>query len=58
MRAFLIKSGEVIKINYNRAFITWFFKLRITTNIMSVGDFSPFLTYFPHFGHLCEGCIF
>ncbi len=58
MIAFLIKSGEVIKINYNRAFITFSFKLTITTNIMSVGDFSPFITYFPHFGHLCEGCIF
>lgn len=58
MRAFLIKTGEIIKINYNRAFITLYFKLTITTNIMYVGDFSPFLTYFPHFGHLCEGFIF
>lgn len=58
MIAFLIKSGELIKINYNRAFITLYFKLTITTNIMSVGDFSPFLTFFPHFVHLCEGCIF
>ena len=58
MIAFLIKSGEVIKINYNRAFMTLYFKLTITTNIMSLGDFSPFLTYFPHFWHLCEGFIF
>jgi hypothetical protein len=58
MRAFLIKSGEIIKINYNRAFITLYFKLTITTNIMYVGYFSPSLTYFPHFGHLCEGLIF
>lgn len=58
MRAFMIKSGEVIKINYNRAFITLYFKLTISTNIMYVGGFSQFLTYFPHFGHLCEGFIF
>ena len=44
MIAFLIKSGEVIKINYNRSFIILSFKLTITTNIMYVGYFSPFLT--------------
>ena len=58
MIAFMIKIGEVIKINYNRDFITLYFKLTITTNIMYVGDFSPFLTDFPHSGHLCEGFIF
>lgn len=58
MRAFMIKIGEVIKINYNRAFITLYFKLTISTNIMSVGEFSQFLTYFPHFVNLCEGFIF
>ena len=58
MIAFLIKSGEVIKINYNRDFITLYFKLTITTNIMSVGEFSPFITNFSTFRHLCEGFIF
>ncbi len=49
MRAFMRKSGEAIKINYNRAFITLYFKFTITTNIMYVGDFSPFLTDFSTF---------
>ena len=49
MIAFMIKSGEVIKINYNRAFITLYFKFTITTNIMSVGDFSPFVTNLSRF---------
>ena len=44
MIAFMRKSGEGIKINYNRAFITLYFKIKITTNIMSVGYFSPFFT--------------
>ena len=49
MIAFIIKSGETIKINYNRDFIRLYFKLTITTNIMYVGDFSPFLTDFSTF---------
>jgi hypothetical protein len=49
MRAFMIKMGEVIKINYNRASITFYFKFAMTANIMFVGDFSPFLTYFSKF---------